>query len=378
VLHTSLSFFPQQIWITADVSRSSGAAALFFAIHLFRMTAFFLIAGLFAHMMLSRRGGWGFARDRVIRITGPLVVFWFPVMVGIVGALIWSAYASGLVVPGAPPPPSPTYDWTNFPLTHLWFLYVLTLFYAAVLILRAPFALLDRTGGWGRSVDAASGCLIGPWTPVLLAAPLGLTLWLDPKWVPFFAVPTPDAGVVPNTASLVGFGLAFGIGFLIDRCRELLTRIANWSPLFLAVALASGAAAYHLAGGPKLEPMIDADQDKAVAAWITALAVYSSAFAAMGLCLKFLSGHSPFRRYLADASYWVYILHLPLVMMAQIWVRDWAGPWGVKVAGVSLGVFLVCLVTYELLVRHSFLGLWLNGRRVPWCRPGNPHLAPAE
>jgi glucan biosynthesis protein C len=32
------------------------AGVMFFAIHLFRMTSFFLIAGLFAHMMLNRRG----------------------------------------------------------------------------------------------------------------------------------------------------------------------------------------------------------------------------------------------------------------------------------------------------------------------------------
>ncbi|MGK2257238.1 MAG: glucan biosynthesis protein C, partial [Brevundimonas sp.] len=133
VLHASLSFFPQQIWIVADDSRSIGAAWLFFAIHLFRLTAFFLIAGLFAHRMLARRGWIAFAKDRVVRIAGPLAVFWLPVMAGIVTALIWNAHANGLVTPGAPPPPPPTYDWTNFPLTHLWFLWVLTLFYAVVL-----------------------------------------------------------------------------------------------------------------------------------------------------------------------------------------------------------------------------------------------------
>ncbi|WP_426037139.1 acyltransferase family protein [Brevundimonas sp. DC300-4] len=378
VLHASLAFFPQQIWIVADDSRSIAAAGLFFAIHLFRMTAFFLIAGLFAHMMLARRGWLSFAKDRVLRITGPLTAFWFPVMVGIVGALIWTSYVNGLVVPGAPPPPPPTYDWTNVPLTHLWFLYVLTLFYAAVLILRAPFAILDKDGGWGRVVDGVTGALIGPWTPAVLAAPLALALYLDPKWIAFFAVPTPDAGLVPHTASLVGFGMAFGLGFLLDRRRDLLNRIAAWTPLFLAIAVVSGAAAYSLAGGPKITPMVELTDEKAIAAAVTALAVYASAFAAMGLCLRFLSGQSAIRRYLADASYWVYILHLPLVMLAQVWVQDWAGPWWLKLGGVSLGVFAVCLITYELLIRHSFMGRWLNGRRVPWRKARPVAAVPAE
>jgi len=240
VLHASLSFFPEQIWIAADGSRSIGAAWLFFAIHLFRMTAFFLIAGLFAHMMLARKGWAGFLKDRAVRIAGPLLAFWFPVMAGIVTALVWNAHANGLVAPGAEPPPPPTYDWTNFPLTHLWFLYVLTLFCAAATILRAPFAALDRNGGWGRSVDRITGALIGWWTPAVLAAPLALALWLDPKWIAFFAVPTPDAGLVPHTSALVGFGLAFAVGFLLDRRRDLLGRIAAAWPVYLGVAAAAG------------------------------------------------------------------------------------------------------------------------------------------
>lgn len=378
VLHASLSFFPEQIWIVADDSRSIGSTWIFFAIHLFRMTAFFLIAGLFAHMMMARRGWAAFARDRVVRIAGPLAAFWFPVMVGIVGALIWGAHKSGLVVPGAPPPPPPTYDWTNLPLTHLWFLYVLMLFYVAVLILRAPFAMLDRNGDLGRVLDRITGVLVGPWTPALLAAPLGLAMWLDPKWIAFFAVPTPDAGLVPNTTALVGFGLAFGLGFLIDRRRDLLDRIAVCSPIFLAVAAATGVAAYHLAGGPAVTPMVEPTVDKAVAAWTTALAVWSSAFAAMGLCLRVLSGHSAIRRYLADGSYWIYILHLPLVMLAQVAVSDWAEPWWVKLGGVSLGVFAVGLISYELLIRHTFMGQWLNGRRTPWRRSRETKAVPAE
>ncbi|HEV7354053.1 MAG TPA: acyltransferase family protein [Brevundimonas sp.] len=377
LLHASLSFFPDQTWITHDASRSIGAAWLFFAIHLFRMTAFFMIAGLFAHMMIARRGWLGFAKDRAIRITGPLLVFWFPAMAGIITALVWNAWANGMVTPGAPAPPPPTYDWTNFPLTHLWFLYVLSLFCVALLVLRAPFAALDRQGAWGGIVDRVTGALIGWHTPVVLAAPLAIAFWLDPQWVVFFAVPTPDAGLIPNAAALTGFGLAFGLGVLLDRRRDLLDRIARAWPVYLLAAVASGVWGYALAGGPMLTPMAEPTVAKALAAAVMAVAVYASAFAVMALCLHFLSGHSPMRRYLADSSYWVYILHLPLVMLAQVQVQDWAAPWWLKLGGVTLGVLAVCLLTYELLIRHSFMGRWLNGRRVPW-RQRVPAATPAE
>ncbi|KAK0349745.1 hypothetical protein LTR94_031868 [Friedmanniomyces endolithicus] len=105
---------------------------------------------------------------------------------------------------------------------------------------------------------------------------------------------------------------------------------------------------------------------KAMTAAAFAVATYASMFAVVGLALRFWSGHSALRRYLADASYWIYIVHLPLVMAAQVVVKDWPLVWPVKLAIVTVGVMAVCLASYELMVRHGFMGRWLNGRRVPW------------
>ena len=86
------------------------------------------------------------------------------------------------------------------------------------------------------------------------------------------------------------------------------------------------------------------------------------------------------RRYLADASYWIYIVHLPLVMAGQVLMLGLDWPWFAKLAAVVAGVTVVSVFTYELLIRHSFMGRWLNGRRVPWRRPAAPVApsAPAE
>lgn len=377
VLHGIMSFFPTQIWIVGDDQKSVWASGLFFVIHLFRMASFFLIAGLFGHMMLKRRGTAGFVRNRLIRIAGPLAVFWLPTMAAIVAVLIWNATLQGMTAADAPPPP--TYDWTNIPLTHLWFLWVLLWFYAALLIGHAVFTRLDRAGRLGRGLDRMTAGLIGPWGPFILGAPLALALWLQPNWIAFFGVPTPDAGLIPNTTALVGFGLAFGFGVLLDRRRDLLKRIEGWTPVYLGLALGAGTTALMLSGGPTpvLTPMTD-PAAKALAAAAFGAATYASVFAAVGLALRFCSGHSAVRRYLADASYWIYIVHLPLVMAAQVLVQDWTLAWPVKLAIVVVGVTAVSLASYELLIRHSFMGRWLNGRRVPWraARPSVP--APAE
>jgi glucan biosynthesis protein C len=377
VLHAAMSFFPTQIWIVADDQRSAWASGLFFVIHLFRMATFFLIAGLFAHMMLERRGVGGFVRNRLARIAAPLGVFWGVVLAAIVAVLIWNASLQGLTAADAPP--QPTYDWTNMPLTHLWFLWVLLIFYAGLLILRAPFAALDRSGAVGRMVDRLVAGLIGPWGPFVLGAPLALALWLHPNWIAFFGVPTPDAGLIPNTPALVGFGLAFGFGALLDRRRDLLKRIEAWSPAYLGLAVGAGASALMLAGGPepRLVPITD-PATKVMTAAAFGVATYASVFAALGLALRAFSGPSAVRRYVADASYWIYIVHLPLVMAAQVLVQDLAWPWPVKLALVVGGVLAVSFATYELLIRHSFMGRWLNGQRVPWRNIRQPAVVAAE
>jgi peptidoglycan/LPS O-acetylase OafA/YrhL len=367
VLHGTLSFFPSQIWIVGDDQTSVWASGLFFVINLFRMASFFLIAGLFGHMMLKRRGTAGFIKNRLIRIAGPLAAFWGPVMAGIVAVLVWNASLHGLTAADAPPPP--TYDWTNIPLTHLWFLWVLLWFYAALVIGRALVIRLDRAGAVGRGLDRMAGGLIGPWGPLVLGAPLALALWLEPNWIAFFGIPTPDAGLVPETAALVGFGLAFGMGVLLDRRRDLLAKIEGWTPVYLGLALGAGTTALMLSGGPTpvLTPMTD-PAAKAMTAAAFGVATYASMFAVVGLALKFWSGHSGLRRYLADASYWIYIVHLPLVMAAQVVVQDWALVWPIKLAVVVVGVMAVSRASYELMVRHGMMGRWLNGRRTPWRR----------
>ena len=368
VLHAAMAYTPFPMWIVVDGQTSPAAAALFFAIHLFRMTTFFLIAGLFAHMMIGRRGVGDFIRNRLIRIAGPLSVFWGPVLAAIIAVLIWVAVISnGGTMPEGPPPPPLTVQ--TFPLTHLWFLWVLLILYAAMVILRAPFAILDRSGGWGRATDRLTGALIGPWTPAVLAAPLAVALYLTPNWIPFFGVPTPDTGLLPNPAALTAFGVAFGLGALIDRRRDLLSRIGIlWAP-FTLMALGTGTAAFILSGGPApdMTPVTD-PQTKAGMAALYAFAVYAGAMAATALALRFTSGVSGVRRYLADASYWIYIVHLPLVMVGQVLMLGLDWPWFTKLTAVIAGVMAVSLISYELLIRHSFMGRWLNGRRVPWRR----------
>ena len=73
--HATLSFLPgAQMWIVMDQSRSVELSVLFFVLHIFRMTVFFVLAGFFGRLLLERLGVGAFVMNRAKRIAMPLVI----------------------------------------------------------------------------------------------------------------------------------------------------------------------------------------------------------------------------------------------------------------------------------------------------------------
>ena len=60
--------------------------------------------------------------------------------------------------------------------------------------------------------------------------------------------------------------------------------------------------------------------------------------------------------WLADASYWMYLVHVPLVMAAQLFVRPWGLPADLKFLVVMALVTPVLLVSYRYGVRYTAIG----------------------
>ena len=68
---------------------------------------------------------------------------------------------------------------------------------------------------------------------------------------------------------------------------------------------------------------------------------------------------SPIRRY------WLYLAHLPVVAAFQVLVGHLPWHWSVKLPLILAGSFAVLFGSYHALVRFSFIGALLNGRRYP-------------
>jgi glucan biosynthesis protein C len=363
IVHGSMSWLPgaQYFWITHDASPSPAAGLAFYVPHLFRMLLFFLIAGFFGRMACERLGARGFLCDRARRIGLPLVVGWGPILASILAVGAWAAWlANDGRMP--PPPETPPLSPSYFPLTHLWFLYVLLLCYLAALALRAALGGSDAVR---RVADRGVRLLSSPIGPLLLALPLAAALATHAQWYAWFGIPTPDQSLYPNLAACFAFGSAFGFGWLLQRQPALLQSWAVRWPLHLAfAALATTGCLFYTGLAPRLVP---ATRDLATLAYALAYAFagWSWTFAVVGLGLRFLSGYNRLRRYLADASYWIYIAHLPVVMTLQVVMSRLNWPWYAEFALVLLAAIALLLASYDLLVRNTFIGAWLNGRRKP-------------
>ncbi|MFY8133959.1 MAG: acyltransferase family protein [Aquimonas sp.] len=357
-LHTSMSYLPgaETFWIVAESQPSVALGGFFFWVHSFRMSLFFLLAGYFGRLLLERRGLGGLLRDRVRRILLPLLAFWFPLLV----AAIWAAW---LKHGGTPPEQEqPPLSAENFPLMHLWFLYLLCLFYPALLMLRALLAWIDRGGRVQAALDAGMRAALGPRAALILALPVAGALAMHEGWWQWFGIPTPDQSLYPSAAALLCYGLAFLVGWAMQRQPALLQALARRWPLNLALALIGHVACIALIGWQS--PAAPAEHG-APQTWLYAYAYglcgWGWTLALLGLALRYLQRAHPASRYLAESSYFLYLAHLPVVMAAQVLASRVQAPWWVEYP-VALALSLtVLLALYQLGVRHTALGRWLNG-----------------
>ena len=363
-LHASMSYLPgaQYFWVASDGSESLLLAGLFHWIHGFRMPLFFLLAGYFARVLLQRRGVSGFMRDRGRRILMPLLVGWPILLAAIVMAIVWAAWLKhGGQLP-AESPPGPRFTPDDFPLTHLWFLYMLVLLYAATLLVRGAVRLLDRSGRLPSLLDA--GLLrVGVTAPLLLALPVAAALYAEPNWYAWFGLPSMDNSLYPSLPTGLSYGLAFAYGWFLQRQPQGLCDLSRQLPSSLLLAVIASSVTLGIGGlAPQLQPAA-ANGTTLLYAYAYALASWAWSLALIGLALRFLDRPSRTWRYLADASYWMYLVHLPLVIAAQGSAAAVDFAWWLEYPLQLLLVTALSLGSYQLLVRHSALGALLTGKQ---------------
>jgi peptidoglycan/LPS O-acetylase OafA/YrhL len=361
VLHASVSYMPHRmpdlLWAVHDRDSSPLFDWMFWWIHGFRLPLFFVIAGFFAVVVYDSRGPASYLAHRTRRLLLPLLAGAVVVL-----PLLWAVWCCGWLLTGRCSLEearrmkfAPEIQANLYGPCHLWFLEHLFL-----------MSVLFCGMRWLRSVWAARSPLSIPlfdwrdrllgwrWRPVLLAVPTAALLWYDPAAVFGF-----HNTFVPETLRLAYYGLFFVVGTWLARGRHRLETFQAGHGVYLALSLpvliALGLLLRHYLdeglSGPGLLLL-------AVAA---ALFAWLSVFGFLGLFLRFFHRERPVLRYLADASYWIYLVHLPVAGLVQVVLTEASGPAAVKFGVVISLASAVGLMTYQGLVRHTFIGAFLNG-----------------
>ncbi len=345
LFHASLAHSPLMypLWPTADAQQSVVVDLFAWFLHGFRMPVFFLVAGYFSAHLLARHGMSGLFRQRGARVLLPLLVF-LPLASLAMHELTLLAVANSAQ-------PSPILRWVRehldgggaLPLfngwMHLWFLFYLLVFTlcAWIVVTLGLTRLGDRLG---NARPAALALLM----PIVLSPALAAA-----------GVPWPaPAGFLPTLWAMVYFGAYFALGACLFRHAGLIERLRPAAGLLLAGGLLAHAVLAWQR--PALAP---------THGWAVLLEAASGCWMTLWCLLaatRWLGTPHRVLRWLADASYWTYLVHLPVLFGIQYRLMGIALSWPSKLLLATTLTLGICLISYQWLVRGRVLGRLLDGR----------------
>jgi peptidoglycan/LPS O-acetylase OafA/YrhL len=212
---------------------------------------------------------------------------------------------------------------------HLWFLAFLCWMIAAFLIY-APLA------------KAFNIPKLPKW---LVCSPLSL-LWLIPLttlpqsfMTPGSFGPDSSIGLLPLPSVLAYYAVFFFFGAVYwdmdDSDGRLGRRWYISLPVALLIVFPIGLDLTSATFG--IVPQLQNAQTNILAAkFLQATFAWLMTFGSIGLFRRLLSHESKTMRYISDSSYWLYLAHLPLILLAQWFVKDSQIPALIKFTGISV------------------------------------------
>jgi glucans biosynthesis protein C len=343
-------------WPTADASYSKWVDGFVWFTHLFRMPLFFLVAGFFVALMVQKRGIGNMLRNRFARVLLPFMLFW-PILYF---ALRWlTLYAASHV-----DKPSPLLAFikrwmleANAPaappsMMHLWFLMYLMCFCVLVWVVDA---LEMQWPKWLKQQAAATTRSTTMLTILVAIAPLLLVPAMASVAAP---IPAPES-FFPQWWALLIFGFYFTLGFQLFKHQSLIDTLKPIAVWLLVGAVLAYAVFLWAFKSPALMSaklplrLLQAIMEAYAGLWMTLWC--------LSVGKQWLNRSSQALRYVADASYWVYLVHLPILFAIQYYLLDVEAQWPTKFVISVIATLAIAFASYQLIVRKSFIGRLLNG-----------------
>jgi len=376
LLHAGIPYmthpFPHLVWPARDAQPSAAVDALTWCSEGFLMPLFFVLGGFFAQMQLAARGERCFLEARTRRLLWTQFAASFVILPICLNIWAMGWMADELFVPkdifmtGIPP----ELEADLWGTAHIWFLQNLYI-YSVLLCGVHCWARLrpQQAARLSPIMRLLDNTLISVLKPLLPVIPAALVLYYDPRIVLGFY-----QSWFPIVSKLAYYGVYFFLGAMLHRNHDALRHLSQYGKTYLVLA-----ALLFSVTLPRINEHVANPLTGIPLASLAGLLALFASFATFGLIatfVKLVRDGNAATRYLAEASFWVYLIHLPLVVLIQIDMARLPIPTVAKFALTGAGALTLALITYHLFVRTTWLGEFLNGYRVPRKTVAAPALPP--
>lgn len=321
-------------------------------IHVFRMPIFFLIAGFFGSMLFYKRKPLKMIKNRISRIVYPFVTF----LLLLWPTLVFSFVYTRLLLSGSNNALSRTIEVYSNPLVlipqntfHLWFLYYLILITTVTVLLGILFKNLPNFSKYISNIF--KWIIQKPILRLLILVVLTCLIYLSLG----ISMVEPSTSFIPQLNTFIFYFFFYNIGWLLFKSKHLLDSMMrlDWFCLISGIALFT--IYFALMQSYRLNYKL--------VVFINSLTVWLFIFGIVGLFIRYGSKPSKYMRYISDASYWVYLVHLSFAFLIPGLLYNWKAPATLKFLTVLITTNFICFLMYHYLVRSSFIGKFLNGRK---------------
>jgi glucans biosynthesis protein C len=347
------------LWVAFDSPGHVAFDAFVYWVNGFVMPVFFLAAGVSAPAAVESRGPRTFLVHRAQRLLRPLLFGCLTILPAFY--LLWGY---GLMVTGRldldhilswryPP----QIDRDVYGLGHLWFLEYL---FCVCVAWCLGWMVRNRTlaakkppseaGAWVQALFAS------PWCPMVLALPTASIFLVDSD-----TMLRVDNQVVPNASRLLHYLVFFTVGGWISKVREPRRAFSRFGPAYLTLSFVVFGAMWPLLIRHASSPLVG--WDRVGLCVLAATFPWLIVFGGLGVFLRLDRGKGPVMRFLAEASFWVYLVHVPIVALMQLVLLPTTWPAPVKFAIVAAVTLTLSYASYGPLVRYSVIGSIINGAR---------------
>ncbi len=364
LFHAGLPYARQQVVFFQDTHTSFFFDLLDVLLNSFQMPLFFVAAGFFGALLYRERGLNEFVRNRARRVLLPLIVAWLVLVPLTSGAVTFARAAA------ATNALMPAFEYVSHgrwirwrPTYHLWFLFALLNFYPIGLL---SSWIVSRLGDFRQRAihETVRRCLASPWRPLMLAVILG-ALGTAALAVACLFTPTP---FISNHALQRVFLPAtipvfFLLGWALYRQTDVFAPLRRHAWTYVAIGLAVLPIVTWSWHAALRDPAHEAAALLGIAAAGACIMSAFMTFGLLGLFLTYGEKPSAATRYVSDASYWTYLVHLPVVVFIGGLLVPADLP-AIAKWSMTLAVTMpLVLLSYQWCVRFTAIGMLLNGRR---------------